>query len=244
MTEPGQDLGHALGHAAGRQGGTVDHHDGQAQRPRRLQLGAGAVAARVLGDDDIDAMLDHQGAVVLGREGPPSQDHDGVGQGQGAVGAIDQPKQVMVPGMPREIRQMLAPDRQKHPASRRAEGQRRAGHVGDVMPAVARAGTPWRPLEGDQGQARARRGGDRIRAHAGGEGMGGVDQMADALAMQIIDEAVHPAEAADARGQGLRHRRLGPPGIGIAAVDPGFRQRAGEAAGVLRAAEDEGTDHV
>jgi len=74
--------------------------------------------------------------------------------------------------------------------------------------------------------------------------MGGVDQMADALATQIIDEAVHPAESADARLQRLRHRRLGSPGVGIAAVDSGRRQRAGEAAGVLRAAEDEGTDHV
>ena len=66
--QPGHDLGHCPGHAAPGQNRPVDQDHRQAQFARGDQLRFSPRAARVLGDDHLDAVVLQQRPVALDRE--------------------------------------------------------------------------------------------------------------------------------------------------------------------------------
>ena len=72
--EPGKRFGDGLDGRRLRQVRALDHDHGERQRPRRVELGGGAGAARILGDDQFDSMRLEQRALVGDVERPARGD--------------------------------------------------------------------------------------------------------------------------------------------------------------------------
>ena len=80
---------------------------------------------------------------------------------------------------PGERRPAPGARRQQHPPRAAADQPRGCLPVVHLVPAVAGAGRPGRPLQPQQGHAGGAAGLGGVPAHAGGEGMGGVDHRGD-----------------------------------------------------------------
>jgi hypothetical protein len=70
MIEPGDCILDRVGRGHVRQSRPAQHDDLDAERSRRGNLAFGRFAAAVLGDDDFDAMLLQQRALVASLKGP------------------------------------------------------------------------------------------------------------------------------------------------------------------------------
>ncbi len=230
-------------HAPRRQSGTVNQDDGQAKGAGRGQLGHGPCAARVLGDDMGDPVIPQQGKVVGKVKGAARNDSLGIGQRKRAFGRIDKAQQIVVPGLCGKGAKGLLADGQKNP--RRRIGQRRDGGFGilHVGPLIAGLRGPWRAFKGRKRQGQFRAGGDGIHAHPGGEGVGRINDMGDALICQVGHQPRHAAKAADPLGQGLRHGRGRAPGVRKDRICPGICQGAGKQACLGRAAQKKDAWH-
>ena len=242
MTEPLHDLCHAFHAQSLGELRPRDHDDGQAERARRVDLGACAVAAGIAGDDPCDTARSHHLEFALKRERPAR--HDDIGcEWQRAFGRIDEPQRVGVVRFLGEWRDMLPADREED--SRCLFGQRcdRGGDIRDVDPVVVGRPDPGRALERDQWRSGfcARR--DRVAAHLGREWMCGIDDMRDALLPNVIRKSGRAAEAADADRQRLPGGGAGTAAIGIDCVKAGARDLRGEQIRVKRSAQDEGARH-
>ena len=80
----------------GRNERALNHHHRQVKRARRLDLGDGGIAASILRQNNLDAMLAEQPDVVLRRKRPARLDKDDVRQSEGRGGQIDQADNVGV----------------------------------------------------------------------------------------------------------------------------------------------------
>lgn len=221
----------------------VDHDDGQAEGAGGSDFGDSTLAAGILGDKDLCAMIAHQIAVACKGEGAARNDDARLRQGQWIGGRIDETQQVMVLRLAGEGLQMLAADREEDAAWGRAKGCGGGGEVWCMGPVVTIGGRPGRAFEGNQGQAHAGAGGDGMGAHLRGERVGRIDDMGDVFHRQIGHQPCDAAKAAQAHGQGLRHgifrtARIGIDGIGIVIM-----QRAGEKPRLGRAAEQKDAHH-
>ena len=222
MIEPVHHLGYARKGQPRGQGGAVDHHDGQAQLARRVDLGTRAFATGVLGDHDVDAVLAHEGEVVLQEERPAGNHNFGPRQGQCGRGRIDQTQKVVMLCGAGKGGDGLASDREEDAGGHVGQGAGGSGFVGDNGPVVASLGLPSWTFERRKRHAGDGAGFDGVTAHLLGKWVGGVDQVGDVLGLKIGSQPCDPAKAADALGQGLRRRVRGAPGIGIDRVDAGI----------------------
>lgn len=243
MSEKRHDLFDAARGEARRQHRTVDQDDRQAQRARRVELRPRACAAGVLGDDEVDAVAGQKFPVGSLGEGAARDDGRGIGQGQGDIGRIDEPEQIMVLRLDGEGAQALPADGKEDPRRCDRKGLDGRVHVGHMAPGVAEAGDPRRALEGGKRDAGRPAGGNRVPAHLRCERMGRVDHMGDPFGAQIAHQPLHAAEAADPGRQRLRPRRIGAPGIGKDRVGPRGGKGAGKPAGLGRAAEKKDARH-
>ena len=181
--QPGHDLGHRARHTAGAgSSGRSIITTGRPKRPGRGDLGDRALAAGVLGDDDLGSVLLHQGGIACHVEGPARHDHIGLGNGRGPVGGVDQPEQVVVLRLGREGVEMLATDGQEH-ALRRAcpAPQRRPAMSGTWVQRSPSPGIQGARSSAISGVPVGGAGGDGVGAHLRGEGVRGVDHMGDAF---------------------------------------------------------------
>lgn len=133
------------------------------------------------------------------------------------LGRIDEPEQVVVLRLVREIRKVHAPHGEHHALARARKRLHRPGNVRNIDPAVALLRLPRRAGERDQRHLRPCAGSHGVGAHLRGKGVGGVNDMGDARLGQVVRKPLDPAETADAQRQRLRG------GIGHA---PGHRDRA------------------
>ena len=67
----------------------ADHEYPDAARPRGIELGARRIAAAVLGDDSVDAVLPHQFDFALEREGATVENIFDIGKGERRIDGID-----------------------------------------------------------------------------------------------------------------------------------------------------------
>ncbi len=102
MTQPVHHRLHPAKGQARRGGRAVDQDHRQAQGAGGVQLRLGPRAARVLGDDVGDPMVAQQGGIARNVEGAAGDDGRGAGQGQGPLGRVDKPQEVMVLGAGRK----------------------------------------------------------------------------------------------------------------------------------------------
>ena len=217
-------------HLTFRQVWPVDHQDGQAKGPRGGDLGDRALAARVLGDDQIGSVLAQHCGIAGHVKGTARHDHLRLGQWQRAGRRVDKAHQVVVLRLGGERLQMLASDGKEHPARRARKCCDYRRDVGDMCPAVVGAGDPGRAFEGEKRRFRSVASGHRIAAHLRREGVRGVYDMGDRFGRKICAEAVDAAEPAHPHRQRLADGCLGAARVGIdggqARFGDGARQKA------------------
>ncbi|KMS56700.1 hypothetical protein V474_16730 [Novosphingobium barchaimii LL02] len=230
MTEPVQDVLRKVKFAPVGQGGAVNHQYRQAQLARRDQFGAGAAAACVLAHDEIDGVRPQQIAISPGRERTAVHHQAVVGQRGGMLRRVDKAEQVVVLGLRGESIDVHPAQRQHDAAAR--PGKRLDGIVkpGHARPAIARLGLPAGPGERGKGRAGQPCGGYGIGAHHRRERMRGVDEVGYAVLAQVRRQPGYSAEAADARGNGLRSRAFGAARVAEDCGYPAFRQQQGKPA--------------
>ncbi len=183
------------------------HHDHREPEPaRRDQLANGGLAAGILGDEDLDALADHEIGLVIGMEGAALLDHRDLVQRQTVADRLDDAHEVAMPRRIGEGRQFKPADGEED-ALRLAAKRGDCGlHVGNASPAVAFAWLPRMAADREQRHVLGLAGGLRVIGHDRREGMRGVDDGDDALLGKIATQAGDAAEPADADRQVQRTR--------------------------------------
>ena len=243
MIDPRQHLADIMHRPRLRHGGPVDHDDGQAKHARRIDLGARALPTGILRDDQIDAMIAHQGKVALRCEGTAIYQQMVTRQRGRHVWRIDEAQQIMMLGLRGEGFDMHAPERQHHTLCRAVERADSAGDVGYFSPAVTLHRSPFLTAEHQMRDAciSGRCGG--IGADRRGKGMGRVDKMRERPCLQESRQAVSAAKAADPHRHRLGTRIAGAPGIAQDRALAPFGQRLRKRACFGRAAKDQDIAH-
>lgn len=178
------------------------HHDhGEPEPARRDQLADGSLAAGILGDDDLDALADHEIGLVIGMEGAALLDDRDIVQGQAIADRFDDAHEIAMLRRIGEGRQFEPADGEED--ALRLSSQRGNGglHIGHGAPAVTFARSPWLAPDREQRDVLGLAGGLRVIGHNRREGMGGVDHSDNALLGQIAPQATDAAEPADADGK-------------------------------------------
>lgn len=239
MGQPVEDRVDGVNFVARGQRRAFHHQYRHTQLAGSQQLGASTFAAGVLADDKLDAMALQQGKVALEGERATIDHHMMVGQGDGGRGWVDQAQHIVMLSLRCEFGQMHAPQRQQDALRRTGQRGDCSVDVGDLMPAIAGFGRPWRTGQGEQRYPRDAGRSDGVSAHLCGKRVGGIDQVGDALFSQVTDQAVHAAEAAHTCGQRLNAGILDPAGVAEAGAQPARGQRPGEQAGFGGAAQEQ-----
>ncbi len=224
MSEPIHHFGDRGQGQPGGQGGAADHHHRQSKLARGIDLGARALTAGILGDDDVNMVLAEQRDITFDPERSAINHNFSFRQAQSCCRRIDQAQEVVVLRRAGEGAQGLTTDSQEYSLRLRRQGQRCRCFVGNDGPAVARFRAPRRAFERCQWHANRGAGFDGVAAHLGGKGVSGVDHLGDHFGAQIGHKTLHPAKAAGPPGQGLRRRFSGATGIRI----DGIHSRSGQ----------------
>lgn len=224
---------------AGRQGGPVDHQGSKAELARGNQLGLGPAAAGVFGDNQRDPVAVQQLQIIGGQKRAARDLNTVLRQGEWVGWRIDEAQEIMVLRLAGEIAQVLPPDGKEDPLRRATQSLNRSRNIGQVLPVIAGASRPGRPLQRQKRRAGDCAGGKRIAADLRGKGMGGVDHRRDLVIAEKCGQPVRPAKAADALRDRLGARGLGPARIGEQRRPAHGGHRLGQLAGLGRAAEDE-----
>ncbi len=228
---------------ARRHGRALDHRHRQAQHPRRVKLGVGAVAPGILADDELYAMITHQRRIPLDREGAPIDDQIMVRQVWTRIGLLDEAQQITMLRLGSECGDMHPAEREHHALRRPVERGDRGFDGGHDRPSIAFDGPPGRPAKRDERDAGDPRRGDRIRADLRGEGMRRVDEVRDPLVAQIGREPVRTAEPAYPNRNRLRAGPCSAARIAQRRGEFTIGDRRGQRRGLRRAAEDKDVRH-
>ncbi len=242
MSQPVQNLSDRRQFLPRRQAGPVDHQHGNAQRPRSVQLGARAGAARVFRDHQFGGVAFHKLKVAFDRERPARDDHIGLWKWQ-IVRFVDQPQQILVLGLGGEFPQMHPANGQKNAPHGAFERGNSCRNVRNVLPTVALLRNPCRSGQRNQRNTCGFAGSDGIPAHLRGKGMRCVHDMRDRVVAGIAVQPIGPSEPADAHRQRLRARIVHTPGVRVDCLHPPFGKAAGQRIGFGRAAKKQEVGH-
>ena len=231
MSQQVQNFRRAADLAPRRNGRTINHNDRQVQCTRRVDLGARTFAASVLGHDNFDPVIAHQGGVIFNTERSLIDDDGAVGQRHFAVRCINQAQQIFMLGLGREGVQMHTPDRQHYVFRRTIQRGNGGVNIRNESPIIAGFGLPLWAGQRDQFGAGLRAGRNRICAHLRGKGVGRIDHVADAIFGDVVGQTCDAPKAADARLQGLAFGSRNAARVGKCGVDTcivhGNRKRRG-----------------
>ncbi len=183
-----------------------DHDDRQAKLARSRDLAVGGLAAAVLCNDDLDAVLKQKRVFVGFRKGAAAEDVMRAGDPLGRVHRLDASHDVAVLRTDSEATGFLPADGEKHRARRFAEQSRRVIDVPGADPVVAGLRLPWRSLQPHERHGGRTRRLNGIGGDACCERMGGVDEHVDLSCPQPLRQPLRATKAADAHGTGLRQR--------------------------------------
>lgn len=223
--------------------GTIDQNHRKPERTRGIELGARALAAGILGDDEIDAMFLEQLAIADFGERTAFNNGLRIRKRQRVRRRIDQAQQVEMFGPHRERLQVLSADGEKD--TRRRYGQSLDGtrHIRDQDPAVFRTWRPGRTLVGTKRDTFSRAGHDGMCAHLRGKRMRRIQHMSDPLGAKIVSQTFDAAEAADAHRQRLFGQRMRSAGVREDGIGTARSECGGQSAGFRRAAEKKDASH-
>lgn len=238
MSQPVHNLRRSMYLCSWRDPRAVDHQDGQAQFPRRVNLGSRAGPASAFGHDQINVLLLHQVFVSLCRERAAIDHNLTVRKGK-PVWLINQPKQIPMLRLCCEHRKVHTSDCKKDPAGRPCERSNSSGNVGHDSPAILRSGLPRRTGQRDQRNIGRGAGSDGIGTHLCGKGMCRVNDVSNGLGPKIVRQPVNATKSANAHRDRLRTRPVHPTCIGKHCAQPGLCHSARQRAGLCRAAQDQ-----
>ena len=230
MIDPRQHIGDVMNGLRLWQGWPVDDEDGQAERSRRVDLGAGALPSGIFGDDQINGVIAHQGKVSVQRERAAIHQQMVAGQCGWHVWRIDEAQQIMMLRLRGEGFDMHAPECEHDAAGRAVERSHRAGDVRHTGPAITLPRHPFRTGEHQVRDVRGARSGSGIGADRRSKGMGRVNEVSKSSRLQERGQPFSAAKAADTHRHRLGTGIAGPSGIAqhrpLAAFGQSFRQLA------------------
>lgn len=241
--QPGQGFGHCPDSLAGWHLGPVNQDNGQPKLSRRDQFGFRPGAARVLGDDHVDAVVLQKGEVALSVKRPTGDDHLCFRQGQSFDGWVDKAQKVVMLRGPGEKGKVLASDGEEDPTRCMPKGSGGTFKVGDMGPAIGFSGLPGFAFNGQQGDKGRRASFDRVPAYSRRERVGGVDDMGDAFVAQECRQSFDTPEAANADGKGLGDGGFGPAGVRVNGVHARGSQGLRHLGGLGRSAQKKDARH-
>ena len=243
MIDPRQHLADIMHRPRLRHGGPVDHDDGQAEHTRRIDLGARPLPTGIFRDDQIHAMIAHQGKVTLQCEGTAIYQQMVTRQRGRHVWRIDEAQQIMMLRLRGEGFDMHAPERQHHTTARAIKRADSASDVRHMGPAVPLRRLPFRPGEPQMRGPRIARRCGGIGADRRGKGMGRVDKMRERPCLEESRQTIRAAKTTDPHWHRLGTRIAGAPGIAQDCALAAFGQRLGKRACLGRAAKDQDVAH-
>lgn len=244
MTEPRHHRVDARSALAFRHLGPRNHNDRKAETARRIDLGAGARAARVARHHPRHGFRMHEFDVALFGEGAARDDSLGIRQRQRPIRLIDEAQKVAVLRLGREAFQMLSADGEEHGRRSVRKGVRRRLQIRHSDPAVAVPLAPRRAHQGDERRFSRSASRNRVPAHHTGKGMGGIDDMRDAFVSNGAGKSVRAAETARANWQRLVDGYSRSAGVGVDRIDARTCQGLGESVRVTRSAQNENARHA
>jgi len=222
--------------------GARDHDDGQAQRSRGVEFGAGRSAAGVLRNDVRDVMPLKERVIAVEGKRTTVEDDPVMQQRRRVIRGVDEAEQVLVLRSGGEGCERLAADGEKDPLRWQIKACDRCVDIGDNGPVVIRSSLPRRPRQGGERNAGEPGGFDRVVAHLRRERVRCVDQVRDVVLAEIVGEATSATETACSGRQGLRQRTLNASGERQGAFEACLRDSTAERAGLGRSAEDQEVD--
>lgn len=182
----------------------LDEHDGQAENARGDDLALGGIAAGILADDHVDAVVSQKRDFRLDGEGAAGEQVFDMRRLQRRIDRIDAAHEIMVLRSGVEGPGLLPADRKENAARFIAQGRHGRIDRGDARPAVAVGLVPTEAFQPQERHASRASGGTGIVGNLPGEGMRRVDQEIDGLFVEIGRKPVGAAEAAAAHRHGLR----------------------------------------
>lgn len=237
MNEPVHHLCHTMSFTSYGCERAVDHQDRDLQVPCSGKFRSGARATRVFGNHEVDAVLCDQSPVCGLGEGTPIHDHTVVGKGGHHLWWIDEAEQVEVLRIWREVGQVHTADSKHHASRRLIECGNSGRDIGDMVPVIARFGTPWGTSQSDQRRVRLSASRHGVPAHLDRERMRRVNHMGDAVLTQIRHEPRDATEAPCALRQRLTNRAIHPACEGDGGLDLCFGKTAAQRGGLGGSAE-------
>jgi hypothetical protein len=238
MTQPRQHLGDRTHDMTWRQNRPVNQDYSHAQRPGGRQLGRSPAATGIFGDDMGDGMGLQQRPITSNIKRTTCNDRRGIGQGQG-TGPIHQAQQVKMLGLGGKGRKVLFAYRKEDAGGRIGQGCNSAPDIWHMLPIIALNGTPRLTLQCQKRNATGMAGLKSIPAHLRGKGVSGVNDMRDALGLNIGQKPRDASKPAHPRRQGLRHGLRGAPCIGKDGIHAPRGQGCGKVGGFGRSTQQE-----
>lgn len=243
MRQPVQDLRDIRQLGPLRQGRAVYHQNRQAQHPCRIQLGPRAGAARILGHNQLRAVVLHQHPIIFNRERPPRNNHLAVGQ-RHCFWFIDQPQKVVMLRLNSEVMKMHATNRQEDAAGRAGQSFNRTFNIRYVLPVVPILRDPSRPGQSSQGRCDPRTGFHGISAHLRRKGMSRIDNVANTVFTDVPRQSLRTTKPTYAQRHGLRTRIIDTTSVGIGGGNALLGDRFCQSIRLGRATKNQEVGHV
>lgn len=194
-------------HAASRRNERpLDHDDGQAQSAGGFDFRYGCIAARILGENDFNAVFAKQLDVAAGFERAASFDQRRIGKAERLRWGVYKPDDVTVPWSRQQFGKRKPSEPAEDSPGLGSNGCNCGAGIGDREPAVPVSRRPWRPLYRDQRNAGPGTRLDGVPAHLRGERVGRVHDNVDALSPEITAKAGNAAETTNSRRDWLLFR--------------------------------------
>ena len=219
--------------------GAINHHNGNAQITRGLNLGIGAAPTCIFGHQQFDIMFAHQRDVVRSAKRSARKQGCRLGQGQGFC-FVHKAQQILMLGRTGKFCQMHASYRQHDIGFRHAlQVLCRSLNRWNAVPLIPIHTFPRWARQGAQLCARFMAGVDRIHAHLTGKGMGGINHMRHLFATQIFGQSLRTTISADTFWQRLGFGTFHAARIGQGSRDICRSDQFGQIRGLGRASQDQ-----
>ncbi len=243
MRQPVQDLRDICQLGPLRQGWTVYHQNRQAQRPGGIQFGPGACATRILGYNQLRMVTFHQGPVLFNRKRAPRNDHIAFRKRQ-CVRIVYKPQKIVMLRLGCEVMKMHAANCQEDAAGWTSQSFNRSFNIRYVLPVISVLRDPGRPGQSGQGRCSPRTGIHRISAHLCRKGMSRIDNMADAVLVNVPRQSRCTTKPAHAHRHGLRARVIDTSSVGICSGNALIGNRFCQSIRLGRATKNQEVGHV
>lgn len=218
----------------------LDHDHRDTERAGRRDLAVGGRATAVLGDDDLDPVLDQQFAFGSLLERAGRENVMRLGDVEARCDGINAADQIAVLWSTFEVEGLLSADGEEDAFRHGAKSVDCVWDRANTRPAITRFLFPDGAAQGKKRNFSAARHDGGVVRDARGEGMGGVDQKIEIFSLQKLGKSVAAAEAAAAGRDRLRHRLCRASGQRKQAVAIGaLRQGGGQLPRFGRAAKDQ-----